>query len=606
MTGALPPSVALATVLVDELVRCGVTEAVLAPGSRSAPLAFALADADARGRLRLHVRIDERSAGFLAVGLAKVSGAPVAVVTTSATATANLHPAVLEASESAVPLLVLTADRPPELRATGANQSVDQVKLYGDAVRLFHEVGAPSGRPDENGYVRALACRAVSAATGSVAGRPGPVHLNLAFREPLAPDPAAGAGIVLPPALAGRPSGAPWTAFSPALRPPMPVDQRRLQPPAADGWPARCLVVVGDADRAAGAAAARLAEARGWPLLAEPSSGARTGPNALRVGHLLLGVDDWLAQHLPQRVLVVGHPTLHRQIASLLRHPDVRVEVVAGAGGWSDAGRSAAVVLADVPVQEGHHPDLDEGWLAAWRAADAAASRVVAAANDPAGATGSADGPTGTVVACELLAALPAGSLLIAGSSMPLRDLALAAPREGVTVLANRGAAGIDGTVSTAVGAALAWQSGGGGPAFALLGDLTFLHDANGLLLGPDEPRPDLTIVVVNNDGGAIFSLLEQGSAVFSATYERVFGTPHGVDLAALCGATGTPHTRVSSTAELVSTATDPRAGLQVVEIRIPRTFDRARAEQVRAGVAAVLAPGGQGDSGVVLSGPAT
>jgi 2-succinyl-5-enolpyruvyl-6-hydroxy-3-cyclohexene-1-carboxylate synthase len=581
MTADLPPSVALAAVLVDELVRCGVADAVLAPGSRSAPLAFALADADAAGRLRLHVRIDERSAGFLALGLAKASRSPVAVVTTSGTATANLHPAVLEASESGVAVLVLTADRPPELRATGASQTVDQLKLFGDSVRLFHEVGTPTGAPHENAYVRALVCRGVAAAAGTLSGRPGPVHLNLALRDPLVHVPAGALTGTLAGALAGRPGGHPWAAVSAA-----PASQR----PAADSWPAHCLVVVGDGDPGDGSAAAQLAESRGWPVLAEPSSGARRGPNALRTGHLLLGVDDWVGRHLPDRVLVVGHPTLHREVASLLRHPQVRVEVVACDGGWPDAGRSAAMVLPAVPFQAGHHPDIDPGWLAAWQSADAAASAAVASVyGDGAGPAGSA-ALTGAVVAADLLAALPPGSLLVAGSSMPVRDLAHAAPREGVTVLCNRGAAGIDGTVSTAMGAALAWQSGGGGPAFALVGDLTFLHDANGMVLGPDEPRPDLCLVVVNNDGGAIFALLEQGSPAFAGTYERIFGTPHGVDLAALCGATGTPHTRVSSTSELVAAATDPRAGLQVVEVRVDRALDRARSQRVQADVATALA----------------
>ena len=571
MTDDVPPSVALATALVDELARCGVTDAVLSPGSRSAPLAFALADADAAGRLRLHVRIDERSAGFLALGLAKASGTPVVVVTTSGTAAANLHPAVVEASESAVPLLVLTADRPPELRATGASQTIDQVKMFGDSVRLFHEVGAPTGDPHEDPYIRALACRGFAAAAGTVSGRGGPVHLNLALRDPLVPAagrPAAGAADPQPGPPSGRAHGRPWTVVGAVAAP---------QPPPADDWPARSLVVVGDAEAQVGAAAARLAQLRGWPLLAEPSSGARCGPNALRAGHLLLGVDDWLDRHLPERVLVVGHPTLHRQVASLLRHPQVRVEVVVSAGGWPDAGRSAAAVLAAVPAQGGHHPHLDVDWLPAWQEADRVACAVVASAHHgPEAASGS--GPlTGTVVAADLMAGLPAGSLLVAGSSMPVRDLAYAAPREGVTVLCNRGAAGIDGTVSTAVGAALAWQRAGGGPAFALLGDLTFLHDANGLVMGPDEPRPDLCLVVVNNDGGAIFSLLEQGEPSLAASYERIFGTPHGVDLAALCGATGTPHTRVSTSAELVGAATDPRGGLQVVEVRLDRGQDRPR-----------------------------
>ncbi len=567
-TSALPPAAAAARVLVDELVRCGVREAVLAPGSRSAPLAFALHEADARGRLRLHVRIDERSAGFLALGLAKVSGRVVPVVTTSGTATANLHPAVLEADQSGVPLLLLTADRPPELRATGASQTVDQVKLYGDAVRLFHEVGVPEGRTGENAYWRALLCRAVAAAEGTASGLPGPVHLNLAFREPLVPAATEPASSQAAEPLDGRPGGAPWTT----------VAARESPAPTADDWPARTLVIVGDAVPAQGEAASRLAQARGWPVLAEPSSGARRGPGALRVGHLLLGVTPWLETHLPERVLVVGRPTLHRTVAALLRRADVRVEVVASAAGWADATRTAAAVLCAVPEQGGHHPSTDPEWLAAWRSADDA----VAAAADGVLDAQPAQAPPGSRVAAQLFAALPSGSLLLAGSSMPVRDLAMARPREGVTVLSNRGTAGIDGTVSTAMGAALGWQSGGGGRAFALIGDLTFLHDSGGLVLGPDEPRPDLTIVVVNNDGGAIFSLLEQGSQAFAGAYERVFGTPHGVDLAALCGATSTPHTRVSSVAELVSAVLDPRGGLQVVEIRTGRGSDRALAAEVR------------------------
>ncbi len=567
------PSQALAEVVVDELIRCGVGEAVLSPGSRSAPLAFALQAADAAGRIRLHVRIDERSAGFLALGLAKASGQPVVVVTTSGTAAANVHPAVLEASESGVPLLVLTADRPPELRATGASQTVDQLGLYGTGVRMFHEVGVPRAEPGQARYWRALVCRASASARGTLTDDPGPVHLNLAFTEPLVP--ATGAVVEpWPDSLDGRQDGAPWTAVEALTRVAV----------AADDWPERTLVVVGDAPPAMGEAAVSLAEARGWPILAEPSSGARHGPNALRLGHLLLGAEGWFAQRRPDRVLVVGHPTLHRQVTALLRDPATDIVVAAPGARWADAGRSAGTVLAGVPVQLGHRPHRDAAWLAAWLAADAVA--VAAAEGTP-----SPDlGPSEATVAAALLEALPAGALLVAGSSMPVRDLGTAAPRDAVTVLANRGAAGIDGTVSTAVGAALAWQQSGGGKAFALLGDLTFLHDANGLVLGADEPVPDLTLVVVNNDGGAIFALLEQGAPEHAAAYERIFGTPHGVDLAALCGATATPHTRVSSTAELVAAVLDPRAGLQVVEIRTDRRNARALAASTRRAVDAALA----------------
>jgi 2-succinyl-5-enolpyruvyl-6-hydroxy-3-cyclohexene-1-carboxylate synthase len=564
------PSTALATVLVDELVRGGVREVVLSPGSRSAPLAFALHAADAAGRLRLHVRIDERSAGFLALGLAKASSRPVPVVTTSGTATGNLHPAVLEASEAGVPLILLTADRPPELRATGANQTVGQVGLYGSAVRLFHEVGAPHDGPGQVAYWRALTARGLLTATGRLTRDPGPVHLNVALREPLVPD--ADGSWVEP--LDGRADGSTWTSPEPAA--PVPAA-------AADDWPARTLVVVGDAPPAAGASAVRLAEARGWPVLSEPSGNARTGPNALTAGHLLLAVPGLVDVLRPDAVLLVGRPTLHRQVLALLRRPDVVVEVVAPTARWADPTRTVRRVHPDVPAQQGHHPDLDDGWLPSWLAADAAATgaleRVLAAAA----------GPVAAAAGRALVAALPAGSLLLAGSSTSVRDLMLATPRDGVTVLANRGAAGIDGTVSTAVGAALAWQAAGGGPAFALLGDLTFLHDANGLLLGPDEPRPQLTLVVVNDDGGGIFGLLEPGAPEHEAAFERVFGTPHGADLAALCGATGTPFTRVATADELVAAALDPRAGLQVVELRTDRSAARGLQQALRDAVAAAV-----------------
>ena len=543
------PSTALATVLVDELLRCGVREAVLAPGSRSTPLALALHDADAEGRLRLHVRIDERSAGFLALGLAKASQAPVPVVTTSGTAAANLHPAVLEADQSAVPLVVLTADRPPELRATGANQTIDQVKLFGSSVRLFAEVGTPEPVSGQTAYWRALAARAVAAALGTLSRDPGPVHLNLAFREPLVPDPADTAW---PEPLGGRDQGKPWTVVEPA---------DTLAPNVR--LPARTLVLVGDASPALGRDAVRLAEERGWPVVSEPSGNARHGSNAISVGALLLATPTFLAGARPDHVLVVGRPTLSRAVLALLRDPRVSVTVVAGHARWADATRSAAHVLPALPVSDGHH-EPDAEWLGLWRECEAQARAAVDDVLD-----GTRAEPR---LARDLYAALPAGSLLYLGSSMPVRDVFhAAAPRDGVTVLANRGAAGIDGTISSAMGAALAWQRAGGGPAFALVGDLTALHDSNGLVLGPDELRPDLTFVVVNNDGGAIFSLLEQGDATPDATFERVLATPHGVDLAALCGATQTPFTRANDTVDALTAALDPRGGLQVVELRTDR-----------------------------------
>ena len=563
------PSTALARTLVDELVRGGVTDAVLSPGSRSAPLAFALFDADRVGRLRLHVRIDERSAGFLALGLAKASGRPVPVITTSGTAVVNLHPAVVEASYAHVPILLLTADRPPELRGTGANQTVDQVKVFGDAVRSYVEVGAPS--LGEEGYWRGMTCRALSAALGDL-GRPaGPVHLNLAFREPLVPDgDGDGDGDGVPE---GRPGGAPWTA--------------RVSPVAVDvvdDLPDRTVVVLGDLVDPAPALA--LATARGWPVVAEPSSSA-AGPQVVAAADLLLSVPGWLDVHRPDRVLVVGRPTLSRAVGRLIA--SAPSDVVSQDGEWSDAARRATRVLPGVPRAAG---GLETGWWDSWveagTRARAAAVTVLSGGDDlvrAGGATESGGGAlTEPVVAAEVLAA--AAGLLVVGSSKPVRDLFLAGGREGVRVLANRGAAGIDGTVSTATGAALAH----GAQTYALMGDLTFLHDSNGLVVGPHEPRPDLTIVVVNNDGGAIFGLLEQGGPEHADTFERVFGTAHGVDLEPLCAATSTPYTRASTVKQLRAALADV-GGVRVVEVRTDRYAAVDLDRRLRAAVTAALTP---------------
>ncbi len=550
--GAVNPSTALARVLVDELVRGGVREAVLSPGSRSAPLAFALHRADAAGLLRLHVRIDERSAAFLALGLARASGRPVPVVTTSGTATANLHPAVLEASHSGVPLLLLTADRPPELRGTGANQTVDQVGLYGGAVRAAFDLAVPESRPGAVAYWRSLVCRALAAAHGD---RPGPVQVNVGLREPLVPD----GDESWPEALDGRADGAPWTA--------------RVAPLAVaplDDLPARTVVVVGDSPPEVTAAAVAQAAARGWPVVAEPSASA--GAAALPAGELVLSVPGFLEAHRPERVLVVGRPTLSRVVARLVSGSPV--DVVGAAGQWSDPARQASRVLPGVPAGDG---PVDPSWLPVWEQAGAAAHAAVGAV------LATAPGLPEPVVAREVQAA--AQGLLVVGSSKPVRDLFLAGARPGLTVLANRGVAGIDGTVSTALGAALAH----GGVTYALLGDLTFLHDAGGLVLGPQEPRPDLVLVVVNNDGGAIFGLLEQAGPEHAAAFERVFGTPHGVDLAALCAATRTPYALAATVAQLQA-ALVPRGGVQVVEVRTDRVDAVALDRELRAAAVAAVA----------------
>ena len=555
------PSTALARVLVDELVRGGVREAVLAPGSRSAPLALALHAADAAGLLRLHVRIDERSAGFLALGLAKGSGRPVPVVTTSGTAVANLHPAVLEAHHSGAPLLVLSADRPPELRGSGANQTIDQVAMFGAASRLTVDLGVPEAIPGQVAYWRATVCRALAAALGAV---PGPVHLNLPLRDPLVPD---GTDDWLEP-WAGRADGASWTAVVAARPAPAPVDD----------LPARTVVVLGDGGDAVAAVA--LARTRGWPVVAEPTVTlpADAGDVVVAHGEALVAA---AAVPVADRVLVVGRPTLSRALGRLVAAGPA--DVVAHLGAWPDPARAVARVLAGVPrpAPRDALPDhvRDDGWLPAWRAASRRAGEAVEAVLAEVG------GLSEPQVARAVGQAAGAPGLLVVGSSKPVRDLLLVGVPPGTRVLANRGVAGIDGMVSTAVGAALAHA----GHCYALLGDLTFLHDANGLLIGPDEPRPDLTIVVVNNDGGAIFGGLEQGAPEHSQAFERVFGTPLGVDLAALCAASGTPHVRVDTAAGLTA-ALVPSAGLRVVEVRTDRTVATAVDARLRAAVAAARA----------------
>jgi 2-succinyl-5-enolpyruvyl-6-hydroxy-3-cyclohexene-1-carboxylate synthase len=547
------PSTALARVLVDEFARCGVVEAVLAPGSRSAPLALAV---QAEDRLRLHVRVDERSAAFLALGLGKVSGRPALLVCTSGTAAANFHPAVVEAHHGHVPLLVLTADRPPELRGTGANQTIDQRGLYGSAVRLFAEVGVPEAVPGMVAYWRSLAGRAFGAAVD------GPVHLNVPFREPLVPE---GTGGWLE-SLEGREGDEPWVR----------VSRARGEAPELDAWPERGAVVVGEGAVDADAAVA-LAEAAGWPLLSEPTGGARRGPNALAAYPLLLADPAFAAEHRPDLVVTVGKPGLSRSVQAWLQSARRHV-VVDPHVDWADPTRTAAWVLPKVPAAP-ESGGRESAWLLAWRKAAEAACAAVDAVLD-------ADpGLSEPRVARDVGAAVPGGSLLVAGSSRPVRDLdAYLRPRDGVRVIGNRGASGIDGVVSTAVGAALGHQRAGGGPAYALIGDLAYLHDRNGLILGPDEARPDLTIVVIDNDGGGIFSLLPQAGV---EGFERVFGTPHGVDLAADCAAVGVPYTQVRSPEQLGAALT-PGPGLRVVHVRTDRAATAALHHRLQSAVSGV------------------
>lgn len=551
------PSTAAARALVHELITQRVAHVVLAPGSRSAPIAHALAAAAARSEIGLHVRVDERVAAFTALGLARVSG-PAAVVTTSGTAAANLHPAVLEAAHAGVPLLLLTADRPHELRGVGANQTTDQVRLFGPAVRFFADVPAPYGRPGEEADLRNLLARALAAAVGVRSGDPGPAQLNLAFREPLTPGEIEAAADSL--------SAAPRSTR---------VDLGVASPLAVLDDGPRTVVVAGDR---AGDTARRIAEAGGYPLLAEPSSGARSGPHAIGPYRLLLDRAELGGR--VERVVVVGRPTLSRQVTALLDRPDVEVAVVAGARpDWADASRRAALVVSGIEAK----PSRDTDWLAAWQRAGAAAQQAI----DAVLAAGALTGPAVAARVWSAAAGQPNGHLVV-GSSNAIRDLDLVAvpPGEARNVLANRGLSGIDGTLSTATGVAL----GSGRLVRVLLGDLAFLHDVGGLLVGPLEQTPNLQAVVVNDDGGGIFSLVEHGDPAYAAHFERVFGTPHGADLGALCAGYGVPHVRVDGLAELDAALADPLAGRSVVEAPVDRSGLRDLHARIRAAVAAVLA----------------
>ena len=478
-------SIELGAVVIDALLGMGVTDVLLAPGSRSAALALAADRADRARALRLHVRVDERVAGFTALGLAKESGRAVAVITTSGTAVANLAPAAMEARASGVPLVLITADRPAHLVGTGANQTADQVGAFGSSALGVVRLSSESG--DADAWAAGVH-RAVVLAEGRRSRQPGPVQLNVEFAVPLVGD--------LPP-----------------------LRRRGLEVSRSGGHTLveldgrRTVVLVGDATPAAGLEARALAEVSGAPLLAEPSSNARSGPNAI-AGYrdLLAGVGADI-----ERVIVVGHPTLSRPVTALLSRADVELVVVASAASWIDPGHRAAVVADRVLLE-----DQDPAWLPRWRAADAG--------------PGLPDGFSQRHVADAVLASLGAGDDLVLGSSSIIRaaDLSPISPAPP-RVFANRGLAGIDGTVATATGIALAGRR----PTTVLLGDLTLQHDLGALVRPAQEPAARLRIVVADDGGGSIFHGLEQGAPAYADSFERVFGTPQGVDLAAVGSALG-------------------------------------------------------------------
>jgi len=539
------PSTAQARVVVDELIRGGVRDVVLCPGSRNAPLAFALADADRAGRVRLHVRIDERTAGFLAVGLALGSGRPVPIAMTSGTAVANLGPAVVEANYARVPLIVLSANRPYEMLGTGANQTMEQLGYFGTQVRAAISTGLAEIGADRlealNAQWRSATCRVLAAATGARSANSGPVQFDIPLREPLVPD----ADLDPNDFPAGRPDGKPWT-YSPPVTFDEPID----------------IDVTEDTVVIAGHGAGVHPNLAHLPTVAEP-----TAPYAATPLHPLA-----LSRLRPRQVIMLGRPTLHRTVVALLADPAIPVYALTTGPRWPDVSGNSQATGTRARITGTPDPQ----WLL--RCAEAnrmtlAAVREQLAAHPL---------TTGLHVAAAVAAAVRPGDQLVLGASNPVRDAALVGLNtEGVSVRSNRGVAGIDGTVSMAVGAALAHT----GRTIALLGDLTFVHDASGLLIGPTEPTPaDLTIVVSNDNGGGIFELLEQGDPRFADVSSRIFGTPHDVDVLALCRAYHIDSRQIEVD-DLPGALEESHEGMRVLEVKA----DRSTLRRLHADIGAAL-----------------
>ena len=565
-----PDTHLLLRAFVDELARCGVREACTSPGSRSAPIVLALVRDP---RLRCYSHVDERCAGFFALGAAKAACRPVAITCTSGTAAANLAPAVIEAWQARVPLVVLTADRPPELREVGAGQAIDQIGLFGSAAKWFFEVGTHEATVERLRWMRMLACRAVWTALD---GRPGPVHLNFALREPLVP-PAQLGDDPLP----GRGGGAPWLLRG-GPGPDAASAGRALAVVARDAH--RPVVVAGRAEpglEAIGAAC----ESLGWPLLADPLSGARRGGASVAHYDLLLRAPAFTAARAPDLVVRCGDLPTSKPLRSWLQELPAELAQLHfdPQSSWQDPTASLHAVLTSdaastlVAAAE-HAPAADPAWLAAWRGADARAGVAIDAVL--------ADELSEPRVARELGARMPARATLLVASSMPVRDVeAFTAVRtDPPRVLCNRGANGIDGTVSSAFGAAAVC----GGPVVLLIGDVALAHDIGGLLTARRSGL-SLTIVLLNNDGGGIFEFLpvaSQGDA-----FEEHIATPHGLDFAHAAALYGCAHERLRTVDELrdgldralAATATT------ILEVRTNRAANLALHRELAAAAVAAI-----------------
>jgi 2-succinyl-5-enolpyruvyl-6-hydroxy-3-cyclohexene-1-carboxylate synthase len=542
--------------MLDELARCGVEHAVACPGSRNAPILLSLA---AESRIRTWSVLDERSAGFLALGIAKTSGRPVVLTCTSGTAAANFLPAIAEARESRVPLIVLTADRPPELREVGAGQSIDQVKLYGSAAKWFVEVGNLEPGRESAVHHRALACRAWATAAG---GRPGVVHLNLPLREPLAPVEEE----LDAETWQGRADGQPWVTLD--EYPPSLVDPPDLAGELAQVG--RGAIVCGAGGGEVRTSAAWVARLLGWPLLAEPTSGARCGDHdrSQVIAHYdaLLRAPAWAAAHRPELVLRIGDTPTSKSLRTLLS--ETRQVLVDPYAGWHEPTRAAERVLVadpdalcrEVGATLQRMPPPNRDWLDSWLGADALVPPALTAQPDP----------FEPKVYAALAEALPDDALVWVSSSMPIRDVETFFPstKKPIHFLSNRGANGIDGVVSSALGAAAASD----GHVYLLIGELALLHDV-GALLAARRLGLELTIVCVNNGGGGIFDFLPVAEHADAEAYERLVATPSGIDLGQLAHGIGLRHVLGATPEELRAAIAEP--GL--VEVRTDRALSVER-----------------------------
>ena len=569
-TAPAAPSAVVAGLIVDELLRLGMVDAVVCPGSRSAPLARALVQAADAAKVRLHVRIDERSAAFLALGLASRTRKVTPVITTSGTAVANLVPAMVEATASGIPLLALTADRPAHYRGTGANQTIVQDRLFADAsVVEFDLDGTAPVTKATAAQIRARIDRVV-AAMASGAG-----HLNVRFVEPLVPGDDSVADIP-----EGRADGVPWTTIAPPNSnnvgaAAVAVNSATTSPANAASTATidisrRTLVI-------AGSNAPHLPELEDLPTIAEPNAYAPAHP----VHPLAAGT---FAQIPPEQIVLVGRPTLHRGISKLLANPEIELTVVSNAENhgfgveFPDVTANARAVVKHVQTVG----DQDPQWT---KICEAASELAVKSVREALAESIEAEEPlTGFHVAAALTDSLRTGDNVVLGASNPVRDASYTGlPFPGVNTYAGRGAAGIDGTVATAIGIALASDREHADEirpprTIALMGDLTFQHDSAALAIGPLEPRPEnLTIVVANDAGGGIFETLEAGSPALRGSFERIFGTPQDVDFEGICQAYGVEHVHVDRLPDLLAQLhpdTDVD-GIRVIEVATTRATRR-------------------------------